>query len=80
MVAAFLLDTRGIFKEGEAANAMDPWDPYAKHPAGKLELNDYDPTRPGQPRTVILIPTKDTPPSGPKPTEGESDILLTQFA
>ena len=59
---------------------MDPWDPDVKYPAGKLELNDYDPTRPGQPRTVILIPTKNTPPSGPKPTDGESDILLTQFA
>ena len=80
MTSAFLLDTTGIFKEGEAVNAMDPWDPDVKYPAGKLELNDYDPTRPGQPRTVILIPTKNTPPSGPKPTDGESDILLTQFA
>jgi len=25
MTAAFLLDTTGIFKEGEAANTVDPW-------------------------------------------------------
>jgi len=80
MTAAFLLDTTGIFKGGEAANAMDPWHPDAKYPAGKLKLNDYDPARPGQPRTVVLLPTRNTPPSGPEPRDGEYDVLLTQFA
>ena len=80
MTAAFLLDTTGIFKEGGAANAMDPWNPDAKYPAGKLKLNDYDPTRPGQARTVVLVPTRNTHPSSPKSAGGESDLLLTQFA
>lgn len=78
--AAFELDTTGIFKEGGAANSMDPWNPRAKYPAGKLKLNDYDPTRPGQPRTVVLVPTRNTPPSSLTLTGGESDVLLTQFA
>jgi hypothetical protein len=80
MTAAFELDTTGIFKEGGTANAMDPWNPDAKYPAEKLKLNDYDPTRPGQPRSVVLMPTRNTPPSSPKSTYEESDVLLTQFA
>ncbi|EDR01498.1 uncharacterized protein LACBIDRAFT_333257 [Laccaria bicolor S238N-H82] len=80
MTAAFLLDTTGIFKEGGAANAMDPWNPDAKYPAGKLKLNDYDPTRPGQARTVVLVPTRNTHLSSPKPAGGESDVLFRQFA
>ena len=80
MTAAFLLDTTGIFKEGGAANAMDPWNPDAKYPAGKLKLNDYDPTRPGQARTVVLVPTRNTHPSSPKAAGVEPDLLITQFA
>ena len=52
---AFQLDTAGIFKEGSVADPKDPWDPTAEYPAGKLQLQDYDPKRPGQPRAVTLI-------------------------
>ena len=51
---AFQLDTAGIFKEGRVANPKDPWDPTAKYPAGRLQLQDYDHERPGQPRAVTL--------------------------
>jgi hypothetical protein len=83
MTAALLLDTTGICKEDGVANAMDPWNPDAKYPDVKLKLNDYDPTRPGQPRSVVLMATRNTPPSSPtspKPTCGESDVPLAQFA
>ena len=49
---AFQLDTTGIFKEGGVADPKDPWDPAAKYPAGRLQLQDYDH---GQPRAVALI-------------------------
>jgi hypothetical protein len=52
---AFQLDTAGIFKEGKVTNPKDPWDPDAEHPAGRLQLGDYDHERPGQPRAVTLI-------------------------
>jgi hypothetical protein len=52
---AFQLDTAGIFKEGRVANPKDPWDPTAEYPAGKLQLQDYNHERPGQPRAVTLI-------------------------
>jgi hypothetical protein len=52
---AFQLDTAGIFKEGRVVNLKDPWDPTAKYPAGRLQLQDYDHERPGQPRAVILM-------------------------
>ena len=52
---AFQLDTAGIFQKGAVANPKDPWDPDAEYPAGKLQLEDYDHRRPGQPRAVTLI-------------------------
>ena len=52
---AFQLDTAGIFQQGVVANPKDPWDPDAEYPAGKLQLEDYDYQRPGQPRVVTLI-------------------------
>jgi hypothetical protein len=52
---AFQLDTAGIFKEGRVADPKDPWDPTAKYPAGRLQLQDYDHERPGQPRAVTLL-------------------------
>ena len=52
---AFQLDTAGIFKEGKMVNPKDPWDPTAKYPAGRLQLQDYDHERPGQPRAVTLM-------------------------
>jgi len=51
----FQLDMAGIFKEGNVANPKDPWDPTTKYPAGRLQLQDYDHERPGQPRAVILM-------------------------
>ena len=51
----FQLDTAGIFKEGRVADVKDPWDPTAKYPAGRLQLQDYDHERPGQPRAVTLL-------------------------
>ena len=51
----FQLDTAGIFREGSVADPKDPWDPTAEYPAGRLQLQDYDDKRPGQPRAVTLI-------------------------
>ena len=51
---AFQLDTARIFQQGAVA-PKDPWDPDAEYPAGKLQLEDYDHQRPGQPRAVTLI-------------------------
>ena len=55
IMRAFQVDTTGIFKEGRMADPKDPWDPTAEHPAGRLQLQDYDHERPGQPRAVTLI-------------------------
>jgi len=52
---AFQLDTARIFQQGAVANPKDPWDPDAEPPAGRLQLEDYDHQRPGQPRAVTLI-------------------------
>ena len=52
---AFQLDTAGLFREGRVADPKDPWDPTAKYPAGRLQLQDYDHERPGQPRAVSLM-------------------------
>ena len=54
-IIAFQLDTAGIFKKGTVANPKDPWDPTAEYPAGRLQLQDYDRNRPGQPRAVTLL-------------------------
>ena len=52
---AFQLDTAGLFREGRVADPKDPWDPTAKYPAGRLQLQDYDHEHPGQPRAVTLM-------------------------
>jgi hypothetical protein len=54
-MAAFQLDTAGIYKEGRVADPKDPWDPTAEYPAGRLQLQNYDHERPGQPRVATLI-------------------------
>ncbi|KIJ91897.1 hypothetical protein K443DRAFT_685672 [Laccaria amethystina LaAM-08-1] len=54
-MAAFQLDTAGIYKEGRVADPKDPWDPTAEYPAGRLQLQNYDHERPGQPRAATLI-------------------------
>ena len=51
---AFQLDTMGIFKKGGVADSKGPWDPTAKYPDGRLQLQDYDHEHPGQPRVTLM--------------------------